>query len=213
MSVSSSNNGLLITPTTGTVKVDIDINSMNDGNADVIASDFLMFNDVSASKNLRCRVSDINALGPQGIITSISANADDELLGIDVKDGATATPEIGLNINGLSDVGIPGVDDQIPLFSENSSKNESTSVENLTKAHQTATTYKQTLTAFTTGTTVATNAVKHDLGSYDVMVQLYDETTKETIHACVDRISVDLVSVTGNSYPSGNITVLVQKIG
>ena len=41
VSVSSSNNGLLITPTTGTVKVDIDINSMSDGNADVIASDFL----------------------------------------------------------------------------------------------------------------------------------------------------------------------------
>ena len=213
VSVSGSGNGLLITPTTGNVKVDIDINSMVDGNAALIASDFLMFNDVSASKNLRCRVSDINALGPQGIITSISASTDAELLGIDVKDGATATPEIGLDINGLSDVGVPGTDDVIPLFNETSSENKSTSIENLISAHQTATSYKQTLTAFTTGTTVATNAVKHDLNTFDVIVQLYNETTKETIHACVDRISVDLVSVTGNSYPSENITVLVSKIG
>ena len=214
VSVSGSGNGLLITPTTGNVKVDIDINSMTDGNADVEAGDFLMFNDTSASKNLRCRVSDINALGPQGIITSISANTNDSQLGIIVTDGGTATPEIGFSINSLTALGAtPATGDTLPIYDLTGTKNRKVTVANLTSAHQTATTYKQTLTAFTTGTTVATNAVKHDLNSFDVMVQLYDETTKETIHACVDRISVDLVSVTGNDYPSGEITVLVSKIG
>ena len=214
VSVSAASNGLLITPTTGNVKVDIDINSMADGNAAVIASDFLMFNDVSASKNLRCRVSDINALGPQGIVTSISASTADSQLGVIVTDGGTATPEIGFSINSLTALGdVPATGDTLPIYDLTGTIQKKVTVQNLINAHQAANTYKQTLTGFTTGTTVATNAVKHDLGSYDVMVQLYDETTKETIHACVDRISTDLVSVTGNAYPSGEITVLVSKIG
>ena len=214
VSVSAASNGLLITPTTGNVKVDIDINSMTDGNADVIATDFLMFNDVSASKNLRCRVSDINALGPQGIVTSISASTADSQLGVIVTDGGTATPEIGFSINSLTALGaVPATGDTLPIYDLTGTIQRKVTVQNLTNAHQAANTYKQTLTGFTTGTTIATNAVKHDLGSYDVMVQLYDETTKETIHACVDRISTDLVSVTGNAYPSGDITVLVSKIG
>ena len=214
VSVSSSNNGLLITPTTGNVKVDIDINGMSDGNAAVGTSDFLMFYDVSATKNLRCRVSDVLALKAVGV-TSITADNDDDKLGIAVKDGATATPEIGLDIFGLNAITDPQTTDQLAIYHDDGADqvNVKVTVASLTSAHQTATTYKQTLTAFTTGTTVADNAVKHDFGTFDVMVQLYQEDTKETIHACVDRISVDLVSVTGNSYPSGNITVLVQKIG
>ena len=214
VSVSGAANGLSITPTTGNVKVNIDINSMGDGNADVEGGDFLMFNDTSASKNLRCRVADINALGPQGITTSISASTADSQLGIIVTDGGTATPEIGFSINSLTALGAtPATGDTLPIYDLTGTKNRKVTVANLTNAHQAATSYKQTLTGFTTGTTVATNAVKHDLNSFDVMVQLYDETTKETVHACVDRISVDLVSVTGNAYPSGNITVLVNKIG
>lgn len=214
VSVSAASNGLLITPTTGDVKVDIDINGMTDGNAAVGASDFLMFYDVSASKNLRCRVSDINALGPQGVVTSISASTVDSQLGVIVTDGGTATPEIGFSINSLTALGAtPATGDTLPIYDLTGTIQKKVTVQNLTNAHQAANTYKQTLTAFTTGTTVADNAVKHDFGTFDVMVQLYQEDTKETIHACVDRISVDLVSVTGNSYPSGNITVLVQKIG
>ena len=146
-------------------------------------------------------------------VTSINASGEDELLGIDVKDGATASPEIGLDITGLSTIGVPDVDDVLPIFRETDSKNLNVSVANLISVHQTKTTYKQTLSAFTTGTTVAANAVVHGLNSFDVMVQLYDETSKKTIQAEVDRTSVDIVSVTGNSYPSSNITVLVSKIG
>ena len=214
VAVSAASNGLLITPTTGDVKVNIDIASMVDGNADVAVGDNLMFNDTSASKNLRCRVSDILALGTQGTVTSISASTVDSQLGVIVTDGGTATPEIGFSVNSLTALSaVPDTGDTLPIYDISGSIQKKVTIQNLINAHQAANTYKQTLTGFTTGTTVATNAVKHDLGSYDVMVQLYDETTKETIHACVDRISTDLVSVTGNAYPSGEITVLVSKIG
>ena len=145
-------------------------------------------------------------------VTSVIAATDDDLLGIEVQTGATATPKVGLNITGLTAGGVPGTDDVLPIFNEDASINKSVSVENLISVHQTKTTYKQTLNAFTTGDTIALNAVKHDLNTFDVMVQLYDETTKETIQACVDRSTVNIVKVTGNSYPSGNITVLVSKI-
>ena len=214
VAVSAASNGLLITPTTGDVKVNIDIASMVDGNSSVAVSDNLMFNDTSASKNLRCRVSDILALGTQGTVTSISASTADSQLGVIVTDGGTATPEIGFSVNSLTALSaVPDTGDTLPIYDISGSIQKKVTIQNLINAHQAANTYKQTLTGFTTGTTVATNAVKHDLGSYDVMVQLYDETTKETIHACVDRISTDLVSVTGNAYPSGEITVLVSKIG
>ena len=52
----------------------------------------------------------------------------------------------------------------------------------------------------------------HNLGSYDVIVQLFDNSTKETIQACVDRTSTNQVGISGNSFPAGNIRVLVSKV-
>jgi len=44
----------------------------------------------------------------------------------------------------------------------------------------------------------------------DVIVQLYDATTYETIYAGVDRATVDTVAISGGSFPAGNIRVLVS---
>jgi len=55
--------------------------------------------------------------------------------------------------------------------------------------------------------------VTHSLNSFDVVVQLYNDTTKETIEACVDRATVDTVAISGSVFPAGNIRVLVSKIG
>ena len=158
---------------------------------------------------------DGNWVTPTAGVTSITADNDDNKLGISVKDGTTATPEIGLDILGLTAITDPETTDQLAIYHDDGTDqvNVKVTVASLTSAHQTATTYRQTLSAFTTGTTVADNAVVHSFNSYDVMVQLYNESDKTTIEACVDRAGLNYVTIAGNSYPSGNITVLVTKIG
>ena len=56
-------------------------------------------------------------------------------------------------------------------------------------------------------------AVTHNLNSQDVVVQLYDNTTKETVYADVVRTSVNVVTVSFNATPANSIRVLVTKIG
>jgi len=58
-----------------------------------------------------------------------------------------------------------------------------------------------------------TDTISHGLASSDVMVQLYDITTGETVYADVDRISTTQVTITFATTPTNSIRVLVQKIG
>ena len=67
-------------------------------------------------------------------------------------------------------------------------------------------------TSFAT-TITATGAVTHNLGTEDVIVQLYDVTTLETVYADIDRTSVNAITVTFGNAPANSIRVLVQKIG
>ena len=147
-----------------------------------------------------------------GTITSVVASTSTEKLGISVTTAST-TATVGLDIDSLTAYSSVDSADELVTYSINDDENKKVTVQNLTNAHQTATTYKQTLSAFTTGTTVGDNAVVHGLSSFDVMVQLYNENDKTTIEACVDRTTVDYLTISGNSYPAGNITVLVTKIG
>ena len=62
-------------------------------------------------------------------------------------------------------------------------------------------------------TITATGAVTHNLGTKDVIVQLYDIVTFDTVFADVDRTSNSVVTVTFGSTPTNSIRVLVQKIG
>ena len=56
--------------------------------------------------------------------------------------------------------------------------------------------------------------VTHNLNSFDVMVQLYDVSSYDTVIADVVRTSVDVVTVDFSTAPTTNdIRVLVQKIG
>ena len=56
--------------------------------------------------------------------------------------------------------------------------------------------------------------VTHNLNSKDVMVQLYDVSSDDTVIADVVRTSVDVVTVDFSTAPATNdIRVLVQKIG
>ena len=56
-----------------------------------------------------------------------------------------------------------------------------------------------------------TATVTHNLGT-DVIIQLFDITTGETVYADVDRISTTQATITFASTPTNSIRVLVQQI-
>lgn len=57
-------------------------------------------------------------------------------------------------------------------------------------------------------------AVTHNLGSQDVIVQLYDTSSLDTVYADVVRTSTNVVTITFSTAPTSNdIRVLVSKIG
>ena len=59
----------------------------------------------------------------------------------------------------------------------------------------------------------ASGAVTHNLGTKDVIVQLYDTVTSETVFADVVRTSTSAVTVTFGNAPVNAIRVLVTKVG
>ncbi len=57
-------------------------------------------------------------------------------------------------------------------------------------------------------------AVTHNLGSQDVIVQLYDTSSLDTVYADVVRTSTNVVTITFSTAPTSNdIRVLISKIG
>ncbi len=58
----------------------------------------------------------------------------------------------------------------------------------------------------------ATGSVTHNLNSYDIMVQLYDTVTFETVYADVVRTSVNTVNIIFGAAPANAIRVLITKI-
>ena len=68
--------------------------------------------------------------------------------------------------------------------------------------------------ANTFATTITDTAtITHSLDTKDVIIQLYDVTTDETVYADVERVSVNTATITFASTPTNDIRVLVQKIG
>ena len=82
------------------------------------------------------------------------------------------------------------------------------SVANLASAVQGNNGYAVTLTSPSAGS----ETVTHSLGSYDVIVQLYGDTSKETIYACVDRTSTNALSITFDSAVGQDVRVLVSRV-
>jgi hypothetical protein len=54
--------------------------------------------------------------------------------------------------------------------------------------------------------------ITHNLDSFDVIVQIFDNVTKETVYADVDRATVDTVVVTFGAAITNAVRVLIQKI-
>jgi len=135
------------------------------------------------------------------LVTSVDEDTTVAYKGIRVTP-TTGDVKVGLDINGLTLV-TPAGGDLIPLYDiSGTPENKKATVTSLAPSIRSASTYAATITGFGT--------VDHDLGSYDVIVQLYNATTYENIFACVDRNSINQIAISGNSFPTGNIRVLVS---
>jgi hypothetical protein len=134
---------------------------------------------------------DVTGSGTTGITTTIAADAvEASMLNDNVISGQTELATA------------PATSDELLISDAGTIKR--ISVANLASAVQGNNGYAATITEFGT--------VTHSLGSYDVIVQLVGDTSKETIHACVDRTSTNAVAISGDTFPGESIRVLVSLV-
>ena len=142
---------------------------------------------------------------PQGDVTGVTASTTNDEKGIIVASSSGPVPVVGLDIKGQTNLAsAPATNDELIIYDTSTDTNKAVTVANLAAATHDANSYAATITGFGT--------ITHNLGSYDVIVQLYNATNYETIYACVDRTSTNQVGISGNSFPAGNIRVLVSKV-
>tara|TARA_B110000902_G_scaffold170262_1_gene193885 strand:+ start:183 stop:2138 length:1956 start_codon:yes stop_codon:yes gene_type:complete len=144
---------------------------------------------------------------PQGDITDVLAATQTDEVGIIVSATGGPQPKVGLDIKGTANLGAaPATDDELIIYDTSTDTNKAVTIANLASAIQGNNGYATTITAWG-GTTT------HNLGTFDVNVQLYDDTTKETIYADIDRTTTNAIVVDGNgAVPTGGVRVLVSKI-
>ena len=123
-------------------------------------------------------------------------------------DGMSVTPTtgavvVGLDIDSLTAEAAPAADESYVALQTDDAGNVKTLIQDLLQLH-----------TFKSGTVTAYGAITHSLGTFDVMVQIYDETTKDTINMEVERNSVNQVTISGTgTFPSGGVIVLVSRMG
>ena len=148
---------------------------------------------------------------PQGDVTAVQASTTNSYLGINVTDSTGPIPKVGLSIGSLADIGAStNLDDSdaFPFYDENVTTNKRVSLRELADYIVSSQSYATTLTSPSAGS----EPVTHNLGSYDVIVQLYGDTSKETIYACVDRTSTNALSITFDSAVGQDVRVLVSRV-
>ena len=204
-STTNNQKGIIVNPTTGAVKVGLNIVGQTELTSLVAADDFLVY-DASTTTNKRVGFDvlkaavggnetitlsgDVSGTGDTSITTTIGA---DKVLGSMLNDNVIS-----------SQTAITTVVATDELLISDAGTIKRADVSQLADVIHAANGYAVTLTSF--------GNVTHNLNSFDVVVQLYDDTTKETVQACVDRTSVNVVAVSGSSFPAGNIRVLVSKV-
>ena len=117
----------------------------------------------------------------------------------------TGAVVVGLDIAGLTQITEAAVNfDETYLVINDDSADENYKI-NLQDFSQ--------INTFVSGTITAYGAITHGLGSFDVTVQIYDETTKDTIYMEVERNSVSQITLSGTgTFPSGGAIVLVNRM-
>jgi hypothetical protein len=138
-------------------------------------------------------------------IGNVNASAADELDGLSVA-YSSGTATIGLDVPSLTDLSVtPASGDSLIIYDTSASQNKEITVSNLLSGVNGDNTFADTISA--------TATVTHNLGTKDVIVQLYDTVTDLTVYARVDRASINTVTVTFGTTPANNVRVLIQKIG
>ena len=204
-STTNNQKGIIVNPTTGAVKVGLNIVGQTELTSLVAADDFLVYDESTTTNKrvgfdvLKAAVGgnetitlsgDVSGTGDTSITTTIGA---DKVLGSMLNDNVIS-----------SQTAITTVVATDELLISDAGTIKRADVSQLADVIHAANGYAVTLTSF--------GNVTHNLNSFDVVVQLYDDTTKETVQACVDRTSVNVVAVSGSSFPAGNIRVLVSKV-
>jgi hypothetical protein len=139
-------------------------------------------------------------------IGNVNAEPAGNLGGIAVSYNAgTAKVGLGIAALGVDPLTETPADYFIPIYNAADDENKKVASSDLLNAINSATSYATTITD--------TATISHGLASSDVMVQLYDITTGETVYADVDRISTTQVTITFATTPTNSVRVLVQKIG
>jgi hypothetical protein len=142
-------------------------------------------------------------------IGNVNADTDPTKDGISVS-YSSGTAEVGLDINGLSaETSIDNTSTFIPAYtSAGSSRNIKIKVSDLADEMLGSTSAATTIASGNTSGTLT-----HNFGTYDVIVQIFDDVTKETVYADIDRSSTNAVTVTFASALTNAVRVLAQKIG
>jgi hypothetical protein len=146
---------------------------------------------------------DIASASQIGIGNVVAATVS-ALDGLDVT-YSSGTATIGLDIYNLPTITSLSSDVYIPVQTSGAIKNRKATVSQIAEAVSTVNSYATTITG--------SNTIVHNLGTKDVIVQLYDVTTNETVYADVERSDVNEVDITFSTTLANDIRVLVQKIG
>jgi len=140
-------------------------------------------------------------------IGNVNAEPAGNLGGIAVSYNAgTAKVGLGIAALGVDTLTETPTDYFIPIYNSADDENKKVASSDLLNAINSAISYAQTITDSVSGTTF-----NHGLGD-DVIVQLYDTTTKETVYADVER-NGNYLNITFATTPTSSVRVLVQKIG
>ena len=137
-------------------------------------------------------------------VTSVSSSSVAGLEGISVTP-TTGAVKVGLDINGLAqktEAQITFDESYVVINDDSADLNVKMALEDFTQ-----------LNTFVSGTITSYGAITHGLGSFDVMVQIYDETTKDTIQMAVERNSTSQITLSGTgTFPTGGVIVLVNRM-
>ena len=134
----------------------------------------------------------VTASGNAGSGLTLSYSSGTATLGVDIKnqDALSAIAEMLFLVHDEGDTGTNGkvtIDSMATYFAANTGKQ-----------------------FVGTSSSATTHTFNHNLNSFQVQVQLYDTSSKETVYASVDRTSVNQVVVT--TAAAASLTCLIDKI-